>query len=175
MALTPSTMLSLGTVAPEFHSPDTDRRMVEFADTLSVRCGRGDGSCLERLHRFCVLLLHGPGRWMIGAQEHLSLTGGLTVMAFGLEQIALVTVDVGLIRQRHDVVRVIAAERALDAVGIGVGEMFGIGKLSEVSQHSAQQVDGPERVGVLGLEHAAAVVDVLPEHGRGQLVLAEMP
>ena len=51
-----------------------------------------------------------------------------SVVAFGLDEIALVAVDVRLVGERNDVVGMVGAERALDAVRIGVGKLFGIGK-----------------------------------------------
>ena len=61
--------------------------------------------------------------------------------------------DVASVRERHDIVGVIRAPRALDAVRIQIGEMIGVGKLVSISQDAAQKVGRPQRVGMLGFEH----------------------
>ncbi len=109
------------------------------------------------------------------AKKHLGLTGRLTIVPLGLDQIALVSKNVGLVRERDDVIGMVAAQRALDAVGVGVGKLLGFGKLFEFPEDPAQEVNGPKRVGVLGRQYAPPIVDVLPEHGCGEVGLAEMP
>ena len=105
----------------------------------------------------------------------LGFTGRLTVMPLGLDQIALVTIHVGLIRECNDTIGVVAAQRALNAVGVGYANSSASSKQLEFPQDSAQEVNRPQRVGVLRLQYTAPVVDVFPEHGFGKVGLADMP
>ena len=65
-------------------------------------------------------------RSVVGAQNALGLDGRLAVKRLGLSELPLVAKYVAPIRERHDIVRVIGTQRALDAMGIEIGKMVGV-------------------------------------------------
>jgi hypothetical protein len=77
--------------------------------------------------------------------------------------------------QRHHVVGMVGAAGASDVVGELVGQRIGLGELALLPEQPAERVDGAERITVLRLEDAAAVVHVPAEDGFGRIELVIVP
>src|SRR5262245_34359544 len=116
----------------------------------------------------------GDGRLVVWAEDAAGLGGRVAVVRLGLDKLPLVVKHVSLVREREHVVGMVAAHRALDAMGILIGQFLRRIELPALTEQPAQQVNRAQGIGMLGLEHSAAIVHVFAEDSLGFVVMAQM-
>ncbi len=65
---------------------------------------------------------------VLGAQNALGLHGCLPVIGLSLSELTLVAEDITLVGESQDIPGVIGTDRALDAMGVEIGKMLGVGE-----------------------------------------------
>lgn len=65
---------------------------------------------------------------MFWPEYSLRFNGGMSIDRFGSRELSLIAQYVCLVGERQDVIRMVGSAGALDAVGVEIGKMFGVGK-----------------------------------------------